>query len=268
MLDTLISRKPDGGIKFQVYRKPTHTDQYLQFESHQPMEHKLGVIRTLKHRANTIVSEEEDLKTELQHVKKVLSVSGYTKWTWQAPGSRKKTPHPSSDNSTKPKGHVTLPYISGITEVIARKMRNVGIRTHSKPHTTIRSLLVAPKDRDDPMDTSGVVYHLKCNDCSAQYIGETERPLKKRLKEHQRDSSPVAQHLNECQHQLDSKVKILDKDKRWFERGIREAIHIRDKMPSLNRDQGRHHLSPLYNTLIRSRDVTSRSVATSREHTN
>ena len=82
VLDTLLTRKLDGYIKFQVYRKPTHTDQYLQFNSHQPLQHKLGVVRTLTHRAKTLTSEEEDLQPEMNHLKKVLSISGYTKWAW------------------------------------------------------------------------------------------------------------------------------------------------------------------------------------------
>jgi hypothetical protein len=85
----------NGSIAFSVYRKPTHTDQYLQFNSHQPLEHKLGVIRTLTRRANTICSTEEAKEQELDHIKKVLSVSGYQKLAWDIPGSKKTTPHPS-----------------------------------------------------------------------------------------------------------------------------------------------------------------------------
>ena len=44
MLDTRISILDDGSLKFEVYRKKTHTDQYLQYDSHQPLQHKLGVV--------------------------------------------------------------------------------------------------------------------------------------------------------------------------------------------------------------------------------
>ena len=46
-LDLLITRKDTGEVKLQIYRKPTHTDQYLIFSSHHPIEHKLSVVRML-----------------------------------------------------------------------------------------------------------------------------------------------------------------------------------------------------------------------------
>ena len=60
MHDTMTTRMTDGLLNFSVYRKPTHTDQYLQFQSHQPMEHNMSVIRTLTHRADTIISDPQD----------------------------------------------------------------------------------------------------------------------------------------------------------------------------------------------------------------
>ena len=56
-LDTLMERKEDGTLKFLIYGKKTHADQYLNFSSHPPLHQKLGVIKPLLDRCNNIVSE-------------------------------------------------------------------------------------------------------------------------------------------------------------------------------------------------------------------
>ena len=76
LLDTLTTRMTDGSLTFRVYIKPTHTDQYLQFQSHQPMEHKMGVIKTLTHRADTIISDTQDKEREIKHLKEVSKRCG------------------------------------------------------------------------------------------------------------------------------------------------------------------------------------------------
>ena len=91
-LDTLIVREECGSIKVKVYRKPTHTDQYLYFNSHHPLEHKLTVVRTLTHRAQSVVTDERDRKEEITHVKKALKNCGYGEWTFlRAQSKNKKT---------------------------------------------------------------------------------------------------------------------------------------------------------------------------------
>ena len=252
MLDTRITRT-DTGLEFSVYRKPTHTDQYLQFDSHQPLQHKLGVIRTLTHRANTICSTDNSKKEELDHIKKVLSVSGYRKWTWDIPGAKKIVTHPAAERQTPSKGHVSIPYVSGVSEALSRKIRKLGVCVHSKPTNTIRSQLVAPKDKTNKMDKSGVIYKIECRECEETYIGETERNLHRRIKEHKRESSPVGEHLADRGHHFDQdNVNVLDREPRWFQRGVKEAIHIAAGNPTLNRDRGRHNLPAVYHSLVQS----------------
>ena len=66
MLDVQIIRNPDGKLNFDVYRKPTHTNQYIPFDSHQPLSHKLSTIHALTRRAALIPSTDELKKAELE----------------------------------------------------------------------------------------------------------------------------------------------------------------------------------------------------------
>ena len=79
--DTLMIRKEDGTVKLLMYRKKTHTDQYLNFPSHHSLHQKLGVIKTLLVRCNNIVSEPEDREKEVEHITKALERCGYLSWT-------------------------------------------------------------------------------------------------------------------------------------------------------------------------------------------
>ncbi|KAI8491257.1 hypothetical protein Bbelb_308900 [Branchiostoma belcheri] len=76
--------------------------------------------------------EEGDKTHEYEHLKTVLTVAGYTKWAWKTPGRKKLTPDPRTHTDTRPKGHVTLPYIAGISEA-TRKIRKTGVAVHSRP---------------------------------------------------------------------------------------------------------------------------------------
>ena len=52
-------------------------------------------------------------------------------------------------------------------------------------------------------------------------------------------------------------MKILDVEHKWFERGVKEAIHIQALKPSLNRDGGRYNLPPIWNNIIKGRLMES-----------
>ena len=77
-LDTWSVISPDGLIKTKVFRKETHRDQYLNFTSNHPLEHKRGVVCTLLHRAEAIVSDPKDLEEEKSHIKHALCWNGYS----------------------------------------------------------------------------------------------------------------------------------------------------------------------------------------------
>ena len=76
-LDTLLQKKEDGSLDVTVYRKPTHTNHYLNFQSHHPPHVKRGLVRCLHDRARGITSTQDNLQKEEHHLSKVLRRSGY-----------------------------------------------------------------------------------------------------------------------------------------------------------------------------------------------
>ena len=102
-LDTLSVRQPDGSLKVKVYRKPTHTDQYLLFDSNHPLDHKLGVVKTLHKRAHTIVIDSGDKQQEIQHVNDALKHCKYPDWAIKRAIKPRPPNQPQKDNSTNAK---------------------------------------------------------------------------------------------------------------------------------------------------------------------
>ena len=75
-LNTLVSRR-NGAIVVDVYRKPTHTDRYLDFNSHHDNRHKASTASTLLHRALSLPNSAEGKKRELNYVHAALESNGY-----------------------------------------------------------------------------------------------------------------------------------------------------------------------------------------------
>ena len=60
-------------------------------------------------------------------------------------------------------------------------------------------------------------------------------------------------HVASDVHQKsDLEFTVLCKDDDWFQRGVKEAVAIRKIRPSLNQDDGRFNLSPMYDKFIQS----------------
>lgn len=67
-LDVHLHHETDGSISMTMYRKDTHTDQYLRFSLHHPLAHKLAVVKTLHYRAGFISSTEASCREEERHI--------------------------------------------------------------------------------------------------------------------------------------------------------------------------------------------------------
>ena len=169
-LDTIVKPEADGSLSITVYRKPMHTDQYLQWDSHHHLLAKFSVINTLSHRAETVCSRPELLQQEMDHLKKALTKCKYPKWaldkvekrfnkstseTIDGVNNQGATGAQAVTNEVKTKGHIVIPYTQGICESIKKIWGRYGIQTHFKGGSTIKNLLVSPKDKDSVVNHSG-----------------------------------------------------------------------------------------------------------------
>ena len=179
-LDVCLQREDDGSITTSVFRKATHTNQYLSFDSHHPVAHKAAVVRTLMCRASAISSNGVERVAE-KKVMEALRDNGYPSGFIHR-HSDNRTPRQREDDQRVPRTSLTLPYISGLSETVRRVLRPLDIKVVFSPLHTLRHQLVRPKD-PVPMDQrTGVVYQIPCSDCPK--VGQSGRSLKHRLSEH------------------------------------------------------------------------------------
>ena len=75
-LDLNVSRGVQGNLETRVYRKTTHTDKYLAFDSHHPICYKKSVAETLLRRADCLPSSLDSKAEERKYVSNVLKANG------------------------------------------------------------------------------------------------------------------------------------------------------------------------------------------------
>ena len=135
-----------------------------------------------------------------------------------------------------------MPYIRGTSERLQREFKLHEATIVHKPFNSLRSQLVRVKDKTENLKKCGTVHHIHCEQCDKEYVGETSRLLETRVKKHlSRNFSAVHEHCKLTGHSVDSsKTKVLATENtgNTFKCRIREAIEIRLRKPSLNRDNG------------------------------
>ncbi|KAH9581087.1 hypothetical protein MS3_00008331 [Schistosoma haematobium] len=201
-LDTLITRTATGKLETQVCRKPTHTDQILNYNSNNPRAHKKNCVHT--------VQEGEDTLAARKNGEKYLDV--FQKNGYPINFIKKYQPYAASEpkSSREINKRIILPYIQGISETATRLLKTFGIGVAHKPTKSLQSILCKPKDEITKENKSNIIYKINCANCEKHYIGQSGRHL--RLHEHQLAverhdiSSLISIHVDNCGHSFDWKM--------------------------------------------------------------
>ena len=191
-LDVLVEKKGTLATT-SIFRKKTHTDRYMNYDSHHHARIKSSIIKCLGTRAKNVCHATK-LIGERNHLKQVFQANGYpAQMVNRTLRNRPHAPHSSTqtaEQTTTPK-FLHLPYVRGVSERIERKCRRLGIRTTFKSKGTLREALVQTKDPQPEWKKKGVVYQVPCAECESVYIGETGRTLEKGISE---DKGAVKRH--------------------------------------------------------------------------
>ena len=133
-----------------------------------------------------------------------------------------------------------LQYQGRITEEFQRTLKHlevpcVVVSTMRK----LRSVLPPLKPAVEKSLKSRVVYKITCSQCSSCYVGQTDRHVSTRFKEHIQPSKPIGKHIRLCGVQLNfadkEAVSILQATNRSIP--FLEALEVlwqRDLKPQLN----------------------------------
>ncbi|UYV82302.1 hypothetical protein LAZ67_21001661 [Cordylochernes scorpioides] len=207
-LDILIIRTP-ASFHTTVYYKNSSTPTYTHFNSFCPIVHKINIVKTLTRRLHTHCSLPIFKTTE-----KARIISHLTAASYPLTFINKHTYSPAPSNPP-PVFRTTcmLPY-SPLTVSISRLIRPFGIRTFFINTPSIHSLLRHPITKTStqlsPLDSSGAVYSVSCEHCSATYVGETGRTVAIRMSEHTRNinnndpRSLIYQHVASTGHSFNT----------------------------------------------------------------
>ena len=218
----------------------TYTDRLLDESSYNPSSHKATTIRTLTRRALLVCNSHDSLADERKYLDNVFSKNNYNR-DFVTRNTYRTEPNETNTNLT-PNTTVTIPYIKGTSEIIARILQPYNIRVAHRPITTLRKLLTNVKDKDQPRDRQGAVYKIKCCDCQATYIGETGRNLNTRLTEHRRATrngdinNNIAEHHLQTNHRIDwDSATCVTYNTNYYQRIVLESWFTNLEQTPINR---------------------------------
>ena len=163
----------------------------------------------------------------------------------------------SSTNTTRSNknyiGQVVIPYTQGTAKGFKNICGKCGIQVHFKGNTTIKQLLMKPKEQDPKEKKSGIIYSYQCTNiaCDEEYIGETSRTLGEGCKEHLKQPSPIYAHIQQTSHTIEASIfNIIGKEDQGQARTIKESIYIRVNNPNLNQNIGKYNLSHIWDRVL------------------
>ena len=236
-LDTKVHRLTTG-FSFEVYRKPTHSNQFIHYFSWQPEHVKRSSVFSLLLRAYRI-SDSFFLESELDYLYQAFSKVGFPRGVIDQVHCRVKRkfycpiPSPSVGEceDEPPPPVLSLPHNHFVDSYVKPVIKANNCRVVNHAGNSMRSQLVCNRPlRSEAVDERAGVYRVPCQNCPKSYFGETGRPFNVRLKEHKSAvqkgdlRNACFKHISDTSHDIDwSNAKLLYSEDDWYRRLVLES---------------------------------------------
>nr|XP_023028461.1 uncharacterized protein LOC111516540 [Leptinotarsa decemlineata] len=191
-LDVLIT-KSKNSFSHTVYRKPTHTNRYLNSKSHHHPAQLNSVLNSLIHRSVRL-TDNHNKSRELYELTAALHQNDYPVSQIQRSIQRQQTqtpPHELTEEQTN-QAKAFLPYIHGVTDKVSRILKKQNVKTVFTANNQISTMLRTPKNTI--RNEAQVIYEIPCSNCPRTYNGQTNRRISNTTYEHElavRKSDPA-----------------------------------------------------------------------------
>ena len=258
-LDVKITRENDK-FTTTVYRKPTFSGVFTNFESFIPTYMKRGLIFSLLYRSFSICSDFQKFHLEIEKLKKTLQKNQYPlkflDFCIKSFLDKRFEPKISVQTVPKKDVYIKLPYLGKTSFNIRTKLRR--IFSEKLPQCNLKVVFTSScriqnffnfKDQIPKLLRSGIVYKFECDSCNAIYYGKTKRHLKVRMSEHlgishltgkkvkiSNQPTAVFEHSLYCQNSPSfDNFTILASEVNDFKLTLMESLLINRDKPVLNK---------------------------------
>ena len=243
-----------------IYRKPTFSGVYTNYDSYLPTIYKQSLVSTLLFRAYTICSNWNLVSCEMNNIKSIMLKNGYPESFIDRLISSfisklySKKQQPPDDNPKK-SFQIFLPYLGTFSKRIEKKIKaslrtnlpKVDVKFVYRAATRLNNLF-AFKDKIPSYLRSGIVYKFKCGGCNSTYIGESIRHSKRRFCEHMgisaltgkvlkgQNITSVRDHIKKCKCNVSlTDFTVLCRDNiSEHNLRIKESLFVQREKPNLN----------------------------------
>ena len=262
-LDVLVSRE-EGKFNTSLYRKPTFSGLYTNFNSYVATEYKKGLISCLLFRAFSFSMNWSKFHAEVIFLKDLFRKNLYPEFfidkCIKIFITRKITKNDITDPAQeKKKVVISLPFLGRYSNDVKRKFKSLSLK-YFKPNIKVDIIWNSTrkirnffhfKDRLPKHLCSKVLYRYSCLGCNSFYIGKTARHVLIREYEHlgksirtgknfkynpkNNNNSAILNHINlsgGCSGNIDN-FKVIGRAKNDYLLRIKESLLIKHLKPNL-----------------------------------